>query len=151
MILADMNLWLALALSKHVFHQVARDWFDRQSRRSVLFCRSTQQSLLRLLTTEAVARPYGIAAMTNAEAWSFYRDLRSDRRCGFANEPRNIEPKWESLAKRTSASPKLWMDAYLAAFAMTAGHQMATTDEGFKQFDGLQLVLLSRVDDAIDH
>lgn len=143
MILADTNLWLALALSKHGFHQVARDWFDRRSNRSVLFCRSTQQSLLRLLTTEAVARPYGISAMTNAEAWNYYRGLRSDPRCGFASEPRKIKPQWKAFASRTSASPKLWMDAYLAAFALAAGHQLATTDEGFKQFDGLQLILLS--------
>jgi predicted nucleic acid-binding protein len=34
------------------------------------------------------------------------------------------------------------MDAYLAAFAQTGGYQMVTTDAGFKQFGGLDLVLL---------
>ena len=147
MILADTNFWLALALSKHSFHRVARDWFAQQAKGSILFCRSTQQSLLRLLTTDAVHRPYGNAAMSNSEAWTFYRDLRSDRRCGFAREPKAIEPRWKALAGRDSASPKLWMDAYLAAFAVSANCGFVTTDEGFRQFGGLQLIVL---DNAVD-
>jgi len=35
------------------------------------------------------------------------------------------------------------MDAYLAAFAFAGGHQLVTTDKGFKQFKGLDLVVLS--------
>jgi predicted nucleic acid-binding protein len=38
---------------------------------------------------------------------------------------------------------KLWADAYLAAFAMSAGHQLVTTDKGFKQFKGLDVLVLS--------
>lgn len=30
-ILADTDVWLALVLSRHVFHSDARDWFDHQS------------------------------------------------------------------------------------------------------------------------
>lgn len=142
--LADTNFWLALALSKHQFHTTVRDWFDRQSKASVLFCRATQQSLLRLLTTDAVHRPYGNAALSNSGAWKFYRDLRSDHRCGFAKEPKTIEGQWKAMASRDSASPKLWMDAYLAAFAASGGHGFVTTDEGFKQFTALRLILLTR-------
>lgn len=40
-------------------------------------------------------------------------------------------------------SPKLWMDAYLAAIAITGGFQLLTTDQGFKQFAGLDLILLT--------
>lgn len=144
MISADSNFWLALALSKHSFHKPVRDWFDQQSNGSILFCRSTQQSLLRLLTTDAVHRTYGNPAMSNSGAWTFYRDLRSDRRCGFAREPEAIEPWWKALAGRESASPKLGMDAYLAAFALSANHEFVTTDQGFKQFDGLRLILLGK-------
>ena len=64
--LADSNVWLALALSKHEFHSAARKWFEQQSRRQrVLFCRSTQQTFLRLLTTQAIFAPYGIPPLTN--------------------------------------------------------------------------------------
>ncbi len=71
--LPDANVWLALALSKHTFHAAAREWFSRQSGpSSVLFCRSTIQSFLRLLSTEALMRLYGLPALTNAEAWGIY-------------------------------------------------------------------------------
>ncbi|MGB5880800.1 MAG: hypothetical protein WBH85_12285, partial [Thermoanaerobaculia bacterium] len=33
-------------------------------------------------------------------------------------------------------------DAYLAAFALTGGYRMVTTDADFKQFSGLDLELL---------
>lgn len=29
MALADTNFWLALSLSKHLFHPAAREWFNR--------------------------------------------------------------------------------------------------------------------------
>ena len=55
--LADSNIWLALALSKHEFHAVARTWLVERGPHEALFCRSTQQSFLRLLTTRAVLAP----------------------------------------------------------------------------------------------
>ena len=50
----------------------------------------------------------------------------------------------EKLAVRDTASPKLWMDAYLAAFALAGGYCMVTTDSACKQFRGLDLVLLGK-------
>ena len=145
-ILAETNVWLALSLSGDVFHSSARDWFKQQSvPGSVLFCRSTQQSLLRLLTTEAVMRPYGIPRMTNAAAWKLYAALIADERIAWAAEPSAaaVEARWHALAARETASAKLWMDAYLAAFALAGGHQLATTDKAFKQFEGLDAIVLS--------
>ena len=43
---------------------------------------------------------------------------------------------------RDTASPKLWMDAYLAAFALTGGYRMVTTDTAFRQFQGLDVLVL---------
>jgi uncharacterized protein len=147
MILADTNFWLALALSRHQHHQAARTWFSEQSApRSVLFCRATQQSFLRLLTTNAVARLYGIDPMSNDAAWEFYTAVAANRRCGFAAEPDALEPKWEIYARSQTASPKLWMDAYLAAFAATAGYELLSIDDGFRQFKGLKAIILSQRD-----
>ena len=68
--LPDSNIWLALALSFHEFHDAALDWLDgEKSEGELLFCRSTQQSFLRLLTTAAVFSPFGNPPLTNAEAW----------------------------------------------------------------------------------
>jgi len=36
------------------------------------------------------------------------------------------------------------MDAYLAAFALSGAHQLVTTDRAFKQFKGLDLLVLTK-------
>lgn len=51
-----------------------------------------------------------------------------------ADEPVELEPVWKKLALRETASPKLWMDAYLAAFALAGRYRMVTTDAAFRQF-----------------
>jgi toxin-antitoxin system PIN domain toxin len=143
--LPDTNVWLALALSKHTFHAAAREWLLRQSEStSVLFCRSTVQSFLRLLGTEALMRPYGLPPLTNAEAWGIYLGFRSDSRIGYVDEPKGIDELWKRLAVRKTASPKLWMDAYLAAFAVRGNYVCVTTDDAFKKFRNLNAVILSR-------
>lgn len=149
MLLADSNVWLALALSKHAFHPAVRNWFARQKApEGVSFCRSTQQSFLRLLTTSAVLAPYGIPPLSNMAAWSIYEGFRADRRVDWVEEPRGLEPQWKKLAGGAKSSPKLWMDAYLAAFAMAGGHRLVTTDKAFRQFKGLDLVLLAKKPDS---
>lgn len=109
----------------------------------MLFCRATQQAFLRLLTTAAVLAPYGIPPLTNQEAWDAYDALLADDRIIFqTQEPPGLERRWKLFAMRDSVSPKLWIDAYLAAFAQASGYRMVTTDAAFKQFAGLDLVLL---------
>jgi toxin-antitoxin system PIN domain toxin len=143
--LPDTNIWLALALSEHEFHDVARDWFATQSEpRSVLFCRATQQSFLRLLTTDKLMRLYGVPPLSNAGAWALWQEYCEDQRVTLAAEPAGLESHWSSLAVRSSASPKLWMDAYLAAFAIAGGHTLVTTDRAFAQFKTLDALILDR-------
>ncbi len=59
--LVDSNVWLALALSGHDFHETAEDWLrTKTGADKLLFCRSTQQSLRQLLTTTAVLARSGV-------------------------------------------------------------------------------------------
>ncbi len=142
--LADSNIWLALAISKHVFHAAAHAWFltERQAG-GVAFCRSTQQSFLRLITTSAVLRPYGNPPLTNAEAWALYEGFLTDARISLVvAEPPGLERAWRTLAAQGTSSPKLWMDAYLAAFGIAGGHQLVTTDASFQRYDGLDVLVL---------
>jgi toxin-antitoxin system PIN domain toxin len=144
--LCDNNVWLALAISEHVHHPNARDWFETVTEPdSILFCRATQQGFLRLLTNKAVLAPYGSSPLTNQQAWTAYEALLTDYRILFwAHEPAGLEIHWRKFALRNTASPKLWMDAYLAAFALAGRHRMVTTDAAFRQFGGLDVVLLGR-------
>lgn len=140
MFLVDTNVWLALALSQHTFHSVASKWLDGVSqRKSVFFCRSTQQSFLRLLTTKAVLAPFGIPPLSNSSAWSVFDGMLKDKRISLMPEPSGIETQWRQLANHSNASPKLWMDAYLAAFAIIAKLQFVTTDAAFHQFSELNV------------
>jgi toxin-antitoxin system PIN domain toxin len=144
MMLADSNIWLALSLSKHAFHGAARTWLVKQQPPAIaLFCRSTQQSFLRLLTTSAVLAPFGVPALSNKAAWSIYDRFRAEESTRWAEEPRGLESQWKKFAGSSKSSPKLWMDAYLAAFAVTGDLQLVTTDKAFKQFKGLDLLMVS--------
>lgn len=145
MTLPDTNLWLALALSKHTHHTAASAWLDGEDTPdSIWFCRSTQQSLLRLLTTAGVMSLYGISPLSNKEAWAVYEAFIADDRIVFQPEPPGLGTIWKKLAARRTSSPKLWMDAYLAAFAMTSGAQLVTTDKAFSQFPGLDALVLQQ-------
>lgn len=141
--LADSNVWLALALSRHEFHAKTRAWLAEQPPNEALFCRATQQSFLRLLTTRAVFAPYAIPPLDNKAAWSVYERLLADERISFVDEPAGLEADWKKLAEDSRPSPKLWMDAYLAAFALVGGYQLVTTDRAFSQFKSLRLLVLS--------
>jgi len=143
--LVDSNVWLALTIDLHVHHQVAVDWFETiADSDSLFFCRSTQQSFLRLLTTSSVFAPYGIPAFSNRSAWDAYDLLLTEGRVAFhAREPVGLAAGWREFSDRSSSSTKLWMDSYLAAFALAGGYQMVTTDSAFAQFEGLDLVLLA--------
>lgn len=143
MILADTNIWLALSLSKHSFHDVSHAWLrglDDSER--LAFCRATQQSYLRLLTTGAVLTPYGLPPLTNEEAWDTYTAFINQPRVSWLNEPRGLDKRWKRLSGRNTSSPKLWMDAYLAAFAMSCHATLVTIDQAFTQFAGLDCEVL---------
>lgn len=144
MIIPDTNVWFALTLGGHAHHGSAAAWFDTiDESRIVRFTRATQRSLLRLLTTAVVLAPYRDGALTNSEAWQVVRRFDEDDRTGpIAMEPRLVDELWHRFAARDAAAPKLWMDAYLAAFAVASAATFVTFDTGFRQFEGLDLQLL---------
>ena len=80
--------------------------------------------------------------MSNKKAWSIYESFIADKRVGWADEPLGLDHQWKKWTSGPMPSPKLWMDAYLAAFALTGKFRLATTDRGFRQFNGIDLLLL---------
>ena len=134
MFLLDVNLWVALAFDKHVHHSVANNWFGGISDGNGSFCRMTQQGFLRLSTNPKVL---GSDAVTLVDAWRLYDRFLSDPRVVFAPEPEGIELLWRGHTRARPFSPKVWNDAYLAAFAQAAGYGLVTFDRGFAQFAGL--------------
>jgi predicted nucleic acid-binding protein len=61
----------------------------------------------------------------------------------YRDEPAGLVPLWHRLAALPSASPKVWMDAYLAAFAAASLLEMVTLDQAFTQFAGVRVTILT--------
>lgn len=78
--LPDVNVWIALAAERHIFHNAARHWFSRLGEERLAFCRVTQMGFLRLLTNKHVMQG---EVMDPGQAWQAYRAMRSDWRIGF--------------------------------------------------------------------
>ncbi len=60
------------------------------------------------------------------------------------DEPSQLMSSWARLGALDQPAPRRWMDAYLAAFAMSGGWCLITLDRDFLAFreQGLQLQLL---------
>ena len=142
--LCDVNVWVALTVEHHLHARACESWFEALSDSDrTLFCRCTQQSFLRLLTVSSVFAPYGNPPLGNEAAWRAYEVLRADRRVDYtAVEPVGLDERWKAFTNRPVPSPKLWMDAYLAAFAAAGNLRLVTTDTAFSQFVGLDPVVL---------
>ncbi len=134
----DANVWLALLWSRHVHSEVARAWFDKAGEQQFLFCRFTQITVLRLLTTAGIM---GSDTKSMSEAWSIWDHIWADDRVVFLHEPENLEREFRLRSRLASRSPKVWADAYLLAFASVAGLKLVTFDRALRG-RGIDVVVL---------
>ena len=144
--LFDTSVWLAAIFERHPFHGIARQSLQQATlNQPAVFCRATQQSVLRLTSTAGIARTYGESPLSNRGALITLDTLQALQQVAWRDEPPGIFGLWRTLAAADSASPKVWMDAYLAAFAIAGGLRLVTLDRDYKNFvpQGLDLVLLS--------
>ncbi len=121
----DINVWLAIAAPEHVHAAVARRWWEEQEG-TIAFCRLTQLGFLRLVTTAAAmdGKP-----LSMVEAWRVYDRFYKDDRVSFIAEPSGIEERFRTTTSGRAASPKMWADAWLLAFADEAGGRLVTFDQ----------------------
>ena len=140
MYLLDVNVWLALVFDSHQHHKLAAGWFCTVQDDTCCFCRVTQLGFLRLATTPQVMAD---RALPLREAWLAYEGLYHDPRVVFAQEPDELEQLWRRYTQHNTFSPKVWNDAYLAAFAQAADFELVTFDRGLAQYQGLRPTILS--------
>ena len=125
--LFDSNLWVALAFGSHPYHSLACKEFElADSLRPAIFCRATQHAFLRLITTPALHRIYQSPGITNEQAWQKWELLMALPQVSWFEEPAGMDRLWREYARLPSIRPKLWMDAYLAAFACSHGIPIST-------------------------
>ncbi len=115
---------MALLLENHVHRPAAWAWWESMDSQSV-FTRFTEISVLRLLTTAAAmdGKPLHMD-----QAWEAYDRLYDDDRVAFMPEPPAVETHFREYTAGRIASPRVWADAWLLAFARAAGGSLVTFD-----------------------
>lgn len=134
----DANVWLALLWNRHVHSEKAREWLERADDEKFFFCRFTQLTVLRLLTSEAVM---GNDVRKMGQAWELWDKVGADDRVAFLAEPEGMDPEFRRQSTLGGPSPKVWADAYLLAFAAVAGLRFVTFDKGLRSRGSEVLVL----------
>lgn len=143
--LIDSNVWIAALFSAHPAHRKARQVLAAAtSAMPAVFCRATEQGFLRLATTPVLLKAYGAEGMGNRDALVALRGYLALAQVSEREEPPGVSELWHRLADRETASPKVWMGAYLAAFAIRGGLRLVTLDRDFISLreQGLELLLL---------
>lgn len=143
--LFDTSVWIASVFTTHPFHEQAQAVLNAATPASpAVFCRSTQLSVLRLASTPALLKAYGADGFTNRDALVAMNALLALDQVCEREEPPGTMTLCHQLSSCDTASPKVWMDAYLAAFAIRGALRLVTLDHDFKGFvpRGLDLALL---------
>ena len=127
MLLPDVNVWVALHHQKHLHHRFALEWFNElEERTKLVFCRQSQLGLFRLLTTTSVM---GDEVSTQQQCWAIYEKWIAGGRAVMQPEPPAIDTAFRARSHAPQSAPKIWTDAYLAAFADAAGLTLVTFDK----------------------
>jgi uncharacterized protein len=134
----DVNVWFALAVADHPHHRSALAWWNQESSLAG-FSRLTQVGLLRLLTT---ASAMGGQPLTNQEAWAVYDGFLADTRVRVFAELPELETLFRCKSSLGQASPKVWVDCYLAAHATANEATLVTFDQAFTTY-GVECRILS--------
>lgn len=134
----DVNVWFALLYADHVHRASALTWWQSEASERIAFTRLTQLSVLRLSTTAAAMHGQPLSM---AEAWQAYDRLFEDDRVLVYPEPPGLEAQFRQLSEAPVASPKVWADAYLVAFASGHSGQLVTFDRALENRGANCLVL----------
>jgi len=138
--LCDVNVLLALVTDRHALHGLSLRWSEDVPAGGAVLCRVAQMGLLRLLNNPAVM---GEDVLDTAGCWALWRRLLEDERFRFVpDEPPGLDAAFERFTTGRTFSPRLWTDAYLAAYAHAAGLTLVTLDHGFRNFPGLACEIL---------
>ena len=125
-ILPDINFWLALYFDRHGHHPSANRWYrSLDPTPPLVFCRQTQLGFFRLLSSSVVMERGG---HTQRQCWRVFDEWVENDQARFLNEPPGMTKLLRNRTSDEVVAPKMWMDAYLAAFAESAGLTLVTFD-----------------------
>jgi hypothetical protein len=137
--LLDVNVWVALAVESHIHHARAEQYWRNEADSKIAFTTVTCLGLTRIVSNAKIAEG---RALTVPEAWTLYVRWREQPFVTFLHEPKSCQVTLASIVRTGLVSPARWTDAYLAAFAISAGVRLVTFDRDFRNFPGLNLLQL---------
>lgn len=123
-------------VADHPHHsQVKAALSQRDSESPAVFCRATEQSYLRSVITPKLFAYYRADSMTNSRTIRNFSDFLSQLPIISLHEkPADMRALWPKMAAHERPSPKVWMVAYLAAFAISEKLSLTTLDSYFTAF-----------------
>lgn len=131
LIFPDVNVWLSISYPIHTHHTSALAWFNGlEPEANLAFCRHTQLGFFRLMTTASIM---GVDVKSQLECWNIYDRWILPGKARLLSEPPSLEPRLRRLTVGDRATPKLWADAYLAAFAAAAKVPLVTFDRALAE------------------
>ncbi len=140
--LCDVNLLLALITDRHEHHTAAVRWVDGRETGEAGICRVVQLGVLRLLNNPAVMKE---DVLDTDACWAIWSQLLSDDRFRFVpTEPPGLDGAFAQFTAGTAYTPRLWTDAYLAAYALASDRVLVTFDNDFGRFPGLRHKILGQ-------
>ena len=131
--IVDASVLLPLLCEGHPRGRAAYTWFDSRGPGSVGWSLAVRVSVLRLLSNERIM---GSSVLLPEEALGAWAALaRDERMVEVSQVPPTLELYLKSNVAGRRPSPKLWIDAWLAALAESLGHEMVTCDSEFTRFE----------------
>src|SRR3981189_178394 len=100
----DANVWLALLWGRHIHSERAREWLEKSPEEKFFFCRFTQLTVLRLLTSAAVM---GNDVRKMPEAWKLWDKVCADDRVAYLSEPGPRKERTSPGSSPGTSSPKV--------------------------------------------
>ena len=137
--LPDINVWVAMTNPNHPLGVAANAYWTEESVEPIVFCRTTALGLVRVC---AGGNATGGEPLTVKAAWQTYLHWRADEDVRLWSDPRDVESVLESFIASGLVTSKNSTDAYLAAFAISAGLRLVTFDKDFERFSRLDLLRL---------
>lgn len=139
----DANIWVAATFPGHSHHGPAMDFlYERSYHDPAWLSSKTSIAWMRLVSTNAISSYYNSPEFSNKAALEILNGWLKQPEIQYMDkEPDGTFEKWKQLSSSPLPSPKIWMDAYIAAIAIEANLPLVTFDKGFQAYaaQGLQL------------
>jgi uncharacterized protein len=138
MMVADVNIMVAVFRLDHPHHPVVRPWFDQQlaSAESLVVPDLVWTGFVRVVTSKRI---FTIPA-TMDDALEFVDAVRRQRNYMAAPHLPDVLDVFGAVCRTQQVSGNLVSDAYIAAVALSLGAPVVTLDRDFRRFESIKIV-----------